>query len=245
MTKWLFSFLLLAYLPSFSFAQEGSKNAVDPSGTWRWEYELEGTQYKDLVRLKLGEPIKDSKDKEVKGRYESTSGRKIQIENGRLSGDKISFEFKVNYQGMDVKLEFEGSIKYDTLTGKVKASTNEGNRDLEWTATRGVLPEDVVGKWKLRIDANGTIMEPVITISKEGDNLKGAYNLGEDTKLSIKDVKIEKNMLTFTSSGDFQGSQLKADFMGRPYGDKIKGSIDYVVGSDVGELEFSGQKIDE
>lgn len=236
---------LCAWSPFQLGAQDSVKKTVDPSGTWRWEYELEGTQYKDLVRLKLGEDIKDSKDKVVQGKYESTSGKKIAIENGRLSGDTIRFEFKVNFQGMDVKLEFEGTIKNDTLTGKVNASTAEGSRDLDWSATRSVLPEDVVGKWKLRIDANGNIMEPILTVSRDGDKLKASYALGNDVQIQAKEIKIEKNVLSFTIETDFEGSKIKADFMGRPYGDKLKGSIDYVLGGDVGEVDFSGQKQEE
>ncbi|MFN4903659.1 MAG: hypothetical protein ACK6AO_20105 [Planctomycetota bacterium] len=236
---------LLVFAPCFLLAQDSSKSGVDPSGTWRWEYDLDGTQYKDLVRLKAGQENKETKVRELKGKYESSSGRKINIENGKISGDKVSFEFKVNYQGMDVKLEFEGTVKNDNLSGKVKASTNEGSRDLDWSATRSVLADDVVGKWKLRIDANGNIMEPVLTVTKEGDKLKANYVLGNDVKIEAKDVKVEKNELTFTIETDFQGSKIKADFMGRPYGDKIKGSIDYVLGNDVGEVDFTGQLQDE
>lgn len=245
MSKVAFLVWLLALTPCVLLAQDGTKSSVDPSGTWRWEYDLDGTQFKDLVRLKVGQENKETKERELKGKYESSSGRKINIENGKISGDKVSFEFKVNYQGMDVKLEFEGSVKNDSLSGKVKASTNDGSRDLDWSATRSVMVDDVVGKWKLRIDANGNIMEPVLTVTKDGDNLKADYVLGNDVKIQAKDVKIEKNELTFTIETDFQGAKIKADFMGRPYGDKIKGSIDYVLGSDVGEVDFTGQMQDE
>lgn len=245
MSKVAFLVWLLALTPCVLLAQDGTKSSVDPSGTWRWEYDLDGTQFKDLVRLKVGQENKETKERELKGKYESSSGRKINIENGKISGDKVSFEFKVNYQGMDVKLEFEGSLKNDNLSGKVKASTNDGSRDLDWSATRSVLADDVVGKWKLRIDANGNIMEPVLTVTKDGDNLKADYVLGNDVKIQAKDVKIEKNELTFTIETDFQGAKIKADFMGRPYGDKIKGSIDYVLGNDVGEVDFTGQMQDE
>jgi hypothetical protein len=64
-------------------------------------------------------------------------------------------------------------------------------------------------------------------------------------QIQAKEVRVEKNELTFTIETDFQGSKIKADFMGRPYGDAIKGSIDYVLGNDVGEVDFSGQKQDD
>jgi autotransporter translocation and assembly factor TamB len=146
---------------------------------------------------------------------------------------------------MDVKLVFDGTVKKDTLNGTVQASTDAGSRDLDWTATRSVQADDVVGKWKLRIDANGNVMEPILTITKDGEQLKANYALGNDVKIDAKDVKIEKNELTFTVEADFQGSRIKADFMGSPLGDKIKGSIDYALGNDVGEVEFTGERRDD
>jgi len=241
----LISSMFVAQCFHMGLAQDTAKAIVDPSGTWRWEYDLDGQQFKDQVRLTLGETIKDSKDKSLKGKYQSSSGRKIDIENGRVSGDKVSFEFKINYQGMDVKLVFDGTVKKDTLNGTVQASTDAGSRDLDWTATRSVQADDVVGKWKLRIDANGNVMEPILTITKEGDQLKANYALGNDVKIDAKDVKIEKNELTFTVEADFQGSRIKADFMGSPQGDKIKGSIDYALGNDAGEVEFTGERRDD
>jgi hypothetical protein len=228
----------------YAFAQEGTGSAVDPSGTWRWEYDLDGTQYKDLVRLKIGSNIKDTKDKEVKGVYESSAGRKIEIRNGKISGSKVTFDFNLNYQGMDVKLEFEGSIAKDELTGSVRASAAEGSRDLPWTATRSVQADDVIGTWKMRIDANGTILEPVVTISKDGDSLKASYasmnESGQEIRIDAKNVKIEKNQLCFGIETDFQGTTIKADYKGRPYGDKIEGMIDYELGTNAGEIDFTG-----
>jgi hypothetical protein len=236
----------LASVSGYAVAQEGARTTVDPTGTWRWEYDLDGTHYKDLVRLKLGANIKDSKDKEVKGVYESSAGRKIEISNGKISGSKLSFDFNINYQGMDVKLAFDGTITKDELNGDVSASTGSEGRDFPWAATRSVQADDVVGKWKMRIDAGGTILEPIVTITKEGDSLKVTYtsatDSGQEIKIDAKNVKIEKNQLCFGIETEFQGSSLKADYRGRPYGDKIDGMIDYVLGTNAGEIDFTGER---
>lgn len=236
-------------LSGAAVAQEASRTPVDPSGTWRWEYELDGAQYKDLVRLKVGSSMKDSKDKEVKGVYESSSGRKVEIRNGRISGQKLTFDFNINFQGMDVKLEFEGTIAKDELDGTVHASANEGSRDLPWTATRGVQADDVLGTWKMRIDANGTILEPVVTISKDGNSLKASYasatDSGQEIRIDANDVKIDKNQLCFGIETEYQGTSIKADYKGRPYGDQIRGTIDYVLGGNAGEIDFTGERQSE
>jgi hypothetical protein len=236
----------LTAMLGFAVAQDNNRAAVDPTGTWRWEYDLDGTNYKDLVRLKIGANIKDSKDKEVKGIYESSAGRKIEIRNGKVSGSKLTFDFNLNYQGMDVKLEFEGSITKDEVTGNVKASTGSDGREFPWTATRSVQSDDVVGNWKMRIDAGGTILEPVVAITKDGDSLKATYktvnDAGKEIQLDAKNVRIEKNELCFGVETEFQGSGLQADYRGRPYGDRIQGMIEYVLGGNAGEIDFTGER---
>ncbi len=146
------------------------------------------------------------------------------------------------YQGMDVKLEFEGSVKGDSLTGNVHASTSEGSRDLPWTATRSVQPEDVVGTWKMRIDAGANVLEPEIVISKEGEKLKGKYKSGTEIELDGIEVKVEKNELKFLIDTSYQGTKIKADYRGRPYGNKVRGTIDYDLGGNAGTIDFSGAR---
>lgn len=215
---------------------------VDPSGTWRWEYDLDGTAVKDTLRLNVEAAEKGAKEPQLKGTYESTSGRKLDIENGKVDGAKITFQFKIMYQGMDVKLEFEGSIQGDSLNGNVHASTSEGSRDLPWTATRSVQPEDVVGTWKMRIDAGANVLEPEIVISKEGEKLKGKYKSGTEIELDGIEVKIEKNELKFLIDTSFQGTKIKADYRGRPYGNKVRGTIDYDLGGNAGTIDFVGSR---
>ncbi len=242
----LILFLGIVNLSWLAVAQDKSNSVVDPSGTWRWEYELEGTQYKDLVRLKVGNSKKDTHDKEINGRYESSAGRKIEILNGKLSGSKITFNFNINYQGMEVKLEFDGTISKDELKGSVHASTADGSRDLPWNATRSVQADDVIGKWKMKIDANGNILEPVVTISKDGESVKAVYASsnasGEEIRIDAKGVKIENNQLCFGIDTEYQGMKIKADYKGRPYGDQIRGTIDYVLGENTGEIDFTGER---
>lgn len=145
-----------------------------------------------------------------------------------------------------MKLEFEGTAAKDELTGSVRASAAEGSRDLPWTATRSVQADDVVGTWKMRIDANGNILEPLVTISKDGDSLKASYasvtDSGQEIRIDAKGVKVEKNQLCFGIETEFQGTNIKADYKGRPYGDKIEGTIEYVLGGNAGEIDFTGER---
>lgn len=242
MTKWMaglvgFGLILLA-IPSMAQDKAKDKQAtVDPSGTWRWEYELGGQTMKDSLRLNL------SKESTVLGVYQGRSEKMIEIKDGKMQGDMLSFHFSVDYEGTNIKLEFKGKINKDDIEGSVVVATSDGTRDFPWTPKRSVAMDDVVGKWQLRIDANGNILEPVITIAKEGDKFTGKYVSGEEVNLDATNMKIENNELRFSISGEVRGTKIKADYRGRPYGDKIKGTIVYELGDNSGEIDFAGKRL--
>jgi hypothetical protein len=100
--------------------------------------------------------------------------------------------------------------------------------------------EDVVGTWQMRIETSDRTLEPTVTITKEGDQYKGKYASGDTFKADVADLKIEKNHLVFKVEADVNGTQVKADYKGRPYGDKIQGSIAYVLGDNSGDIDFTG-----
>ena len=67
-------------------------------------------------------------------------------------------------------------------------------------------------------------------ISKDGDKFKSLYTSMQGLELDVKDLRVEKNTLKFTVTAEFDGGSLKVDYRGRPYGDKISGSLDYDFG---------------
>lgn len=215
-------------------AQEAVKNA-DPSGTWRFEYDLEGTTVKDSLQLQLG------KEGALTGKYKGRSDEAVEIKGGKVEGDSVIVEMSIEYQGIPIDVKFDGKMKDDDITGLVVATTPEGDMEFDWVAKRSVEAEDVVGTWELEIDAVETILEPTLEITLEGKELKGLYKDPDSgLEVAVKDLRIEENHLKFLVEGEFQGNNLKADFKGRPYGSKVSGTIDYDLSGQTGEVEFDG-----
>ena len=238
MTKWFAGICVLVagcWISSVVMAQE-KPVAVDPSGTWRWEYELNGESMKDSLKLNI------DKDNKVVGIYQGRSEKTIEIKDGKMEGDSLSFYFSVDYQNMPVKLTFKGKIKKDEIDGNVVAETSEGSQDFPWAPKRGVQMDDVVGRWQMKIEADGNTLEPVVTISKDGDKFKANYVSGTQLDVEVINLKIENNLLLFSIDTEVNGTKIKAAYKGRPYGDKIKGSIDYVLGTNSGEIDFTGTR---
>ncbi len=216
-------------------AQDKS-TSVDPSGTWRWEYELDGQTLKDSVSVNLG------KDNAVEGTYRGRSEKPVAIKDGKMTGDTLSFHFAFDYQGREIKVEFKGKVKGDEIDGSVAVSTGDGSRDYPWTPKRSVQMEDVLGTWQMKIETGDRTLEPSIEITKDGDKYKGRYRSGDRIDVEATNLKIEGNQLLFSIAADINGTKLKGDYKGRPYGDKIKGSIAYELGDQSGDIEFTGAK---
>lgn len=230
------AFTALSFLSTTISAQDKAAKTVDPSGTWRWEYDFGGETMKDSLRLNL------SKDNSVVGQYKGREEKPVDITEGKIEGDALSFLLTLDFQGTSVKLQFKGKVQGDAIDGKVTISTSEGSQEYPWAPKRSVLIEDVVGTWQLKIDAGDRTLEPVLTISKDGDKYKGRYVSGQEFAADVNELKVENNQLSFNVSGEVNGTKIKADYKGRPYGDKIQGNIAYVLGDNSGEIEFNGAR---
>ena len=212
---------------------------VDPSGTWRWEYELEGQTLKDSVTLNLG------KGNMLVGTYRGRSEKPVEIKDGKISADTISFNFAFDYQGRELKVKFDGKVKGDDIDGSVAISTSEGSRDYPWAPQRSVHKEDVVGMWQMLIETGDRTLEPTLEIKLEADKLQGRYRSGDQIDIEATNLKIENNQLSFSIAAEVNGTKIKADYKGRPFGNKIKGSIAYELGDRSGDIEFTGTRKDK
>ncbi len=211
---------------------------VDPSGTWRFEVEVDGQVTKHALALQLG------KDGEVTGTYKPPYGDTAETKEGKIDGNQLKVDLVVDYQGESLPVKLSGTVKDDKIDGDILVTTPEGGElSFVWDAKRSVEIEDIVGTWELEIDAVDTILEPILEISLDGKNLKGTYKDPDQGLESVaEEIRIEENNLKFTIKGDFQGAPLIAKFSGRPYGAKVNGYIEYDIGGgqQVGEVSFEG-----
>lgn len=59
---------------------------------------------------------------------------------------------------------------------------------------------------------------------------------------NAKDLRVEKNQLMFTVTAEFNGSSMQVDYQGRPYGDKIAGTLKYDIAGNTGDGEFVAKR---
>lgn len=236
----IFGFVLVASLATLSLANisfaQGKKN-VEVSGTWRYEYELEGQTRKDVLQLNA------SKDGVVTGTYVGVSEKPIELKAGKIEGDQLTLDLELTFQGIDVKVKYTGKVKDDDIVGEVIAKTREGDMPFDWVAKRSVEASDVVGNWDLEIDAGDRVLEPKIELALDGKVLKGKYlDSTGNVNVDLEKTTVEKNNLKFTVNVKMDIGDIKAEFSGRPYGNKIKGVVEYTLNGEQGQVEFSGTR---
>ncbi len=211
-----------------------AKKNVDAAGTWRWEREYQGNIVKSELRLNQKKGV-------VTGTYKR-GDRENKIKKGKVDGNKLTVEFTFQGQDREVSITFQGDVKKDDVQGTVSIVAGDWSRDFEWQAKRSVQWSDVVGIWKFQIEVgDGQVIEPSVELSKDGDKVKGAYTsrFGER---EAKQIKLEKNRLSFQIAGENEGRSFSVTYDGLPRGDSIRGTIDYDFDGQTGTIDFQGQR---
>lgn len=232
MALWACGLSLAASLSLSAVAQE---KQVDPSGSWRWDFDMDGQTIKNELKLEA------DKDGGLTGTL-TAHDRNLKVEEGKIDLNEISFVINLKLE-RDIAVHFRGKQVGDTIQGELVAKSNEGSRDFPWDAKRSVEVSDVLGAWELRIETpNGQTLKPVLALAKTNGKLTGSY-LGPDGKtIEAKELELKDNHLQFQIDSEYEGAKLHVDFKGRPYGSKLKGKLQYSVDGDSGEIDFNGTR---
>lgn len=222
----------IALNAALAFAQT---SANDPSGTWRWKYDVEGKTREDSVSLQL------EKGK-ITGSFLGQLEKPVEIKDASWKDNQLHFTAEYKQNGQAVTLEFSGKTKLDELDGSVKVTTESGTDEYPWKPKRTVELDDVVGQWDISIDADGNQLSPKIVITKSGQELLGKYTVSDQSIVDATKLKIKDNKLQFHVEGEFQGRKIIADYSGRPYGNTMQGKIDFNLDGNQGEINFSAKR---
>jgi hypothetical protein len=101
---------------------------------------------------------------------------------------------------------------------------------------------DVVGEWKLMIEAEGQVFEPTVKIAKAGDDLTVEYLSDEFGDHAATEVKLDGNQLSYTIAAESPEGEMKLDFVHKIDGNKLSGEVEYNVGGIQGTADVSGQR---
>jgi hypothetical protein len=242
MYRFMLSLVSVIAVAVIGVAQEPeAKKAMDPSGTWKWERTFGDTQMDFTLRLKL------NKNGKLTGNYASKRGETerepAKIEDATIEGDKLSFQVTRSRNDQEFTVVYEGTVSDEGITGTTKANFGGESREFEWTAKRVVGAADVIGTWKLRFETqNGNVMEPTLTLSKDGKKLKGEF-VSERGQRELDNVAIEDNQLSFEITFERNGNAFTVAYKGTPRGDSMKGTLESEFNGESRKTDVEGKRI--
>ncbi len=211
--------------------QAEDNRPVDPSGTWRWESDVNGTIIESRLKLAFN-------GTSLTGTYDDQN-LDVEISDGSVDGNSVSFGFTVDYEGQELELMFSGEVQDDEIAGFVRIA-DVGTYD--WLAKRATEPADVVGDWELEIvTPEGQVLSPTLRLTYNKPEFGGVYDSPLAGELPLSDVQLKENELRFTVRADI-GQEIVLNFQGTPRGSRLAGEVSYDFGGQTGTLEFSGSK---
>src|SRR5215217_6573918 len=86
----------------------GPALAADATGTWKWTVERDGNTSERVVKLK-------QEGDKLTGTYLGRQGTETPIEDGKVSGEMISFKVTREFDGNKFVTTYQGKLSGDTI----------------------------------------------------------------------------------------------------------------------------------
>ncbi len=254
---------LLAGLCALTFfangnAQEGAQEkaqevtaaaatSANPAGKWAWTQDMRGNE----VSFELVLAMKDDK---LTGTFQSIfpnppegfpadMAKPVDIEDGKVEGDKISFNVVRDFNGNEFVSKFEGTVKGDQIVGSRTVNFGGEDRVSDWTAKRsGLMASDVVGDWVIKVNTPQGEIEEKLSFEMDGDKLKGVFHSSFFGDSPLKDIKLEGEKLLFGVEFSNNEFSMDIDYETKPKGDKITGAAKFEMNGQETSIDIEGTK---
>ncbi len=215
-------------------ADAAASETADTTGVWTWEADYGGGLVLSTLTIKADGDTLAGTYKNDKDTYP--------LKDVSVKGDKLICAFFLPIDGEDTKIQLEGTVKGNKVTGIITADVGGNSLEFDWKAKRALKAGQVVGVWKLRVVSDdGQVYTPTVKINLKDGKLGGTYVTTQIGSFSLKHVATTKDTLDFHTTIEFGGNELDLKYSGRPDGNKLKGTLQYEVAGNTGEADFEGE----
>jgi hypothetical protein len=204
-------FAFLAVLPS--------AHAADVTGTWTGAFNFQGASVPLAIHLATAGSA-------VSGVVEGLPTTPVDIHEGKVDGDIVTFWVNTEYEGTTYKLIFKGKAAGGQIAFSL--GTEDGSWGADLTAKKldapGARPAvpDVAGNWKGSFEFQGTNVALTIHLAAVGSALTGTIEGLPTTPAEIHDGKIDGDTVTFWVNSEYEGNTYKLIYKGKVAADGIK-----------------------
>ncbi len=216
--------LLCAALPFAALAltdgvrAADSKDAPNPTGTWKWKFETQsGQTIESSLKLKL-------EGDKLSGTFVGRGGTETAIQDAKLKQDEISFTVVRERNGQTMTAKYSGKIAGDAIKGKIETERDGQTRSRDWEAKRETATATGTWKWSFEIP-NGPTLEPSAKLTQDGDKLTGVLIMG-DRERPISEGTIKGGEVSFKVVSKRDDRTVTSNYHGKLSGDTIKGKWD-------------------
>ena len=205
-------------LAALNLPAADSGSAVNPAGTWKWTFETQNGQ-----TIESSVKLKQEGDK-LTGTFRGRGGTEVDIQDGKLKQDEISFTVVRERDGQKMTSKYSGKLAGDTIKGKFETERDGQTRTRDWNAKRDT--GTLTGTWKWTFDIpGGQTLEPSAKLTQAGDKLTGILTVA-DRERPISEGTIKDGEVTFKVVSKRDDRTVTSNYHGKVSGDTIKGKWD-------------------
>jgi hypothetical protein len=209
------------------------KPVLPPNSSWRSVATLpDGTKQRWRMRF-------NQKKDALEGKITTSSQQPLEIKNGKVTGDEISFGVDRKRGAETDHFEYRGTVSGDSITGKMLAVLKGETNTLDWTATRP--PQVVDGRWTWT--HGGAKRE--LTLKRDGEKLTGKFIVDEKHDYEIEHGTFAAGEVYFEVVRERDADKTLTKFSGTLADDRIIGKTEFSIndGAPVGE-EWQAERVE-
>jgi hypothetical protein len=198
--------------------------AADLTGVWKGTFNFNDADVLTTLDLKVS-------GTDVTGTIVGLPTSPVDIHDGKVVGDLISFWVNTDYQGETYKLIFKGQIKGEQIDFAFGTEDGSWGTSMSLKRGDGAAPApatpatpaatatttalDVTGAYKGDWDMMGSQVTSTITLKSAGAVVTGTVQNGNATPIEIHDGKIDGDTVTFWINTEYQGQQYVLQYKGK------------------------------
>jgi hypothetical protein len=106
-----------------------TRAADDPTGTWKWETEVNGQKRETTLKLKLD-------GGKLTGTVLGRNNQETAIEEATFKDGSVTFKVTRDRNGVKTTRKYTGKLDGDTIKGKIEFERDNQPQTMDWEAKR-------------------------------------------------------------------------------------------------------------